>query len=280
LVEQEFGRFWEVVLIDSESTDGSIQKACQIFAGANLPYTVIRIAQKNFQHGATRNDAIAQAKGDIICLITQDAIPANREWLYELTLPFFTDRKIVGTFGRHLAHKHHPKLLSRNLARHFDHMNLQPIRLIKDKASYDKDEKQRQVLHFFSNNNSAIQRLEWEKRPFPSVDFGEDQLWAKSVLEDGGTLAYRDSAVVRHSHLFGFSKLYDRTKIEMEYYYRHFGYDLSRPKSQLITKIVKNFLKDYKWLKQNKCISLSEITYSIKSHIYSNLAYAFVNLEN
>jgi rhamnosyltransferase len=279
LVKQKFDHPWEVVIIDSESTDGSVEKARQVFSESELPSTFIRIDRKDFRHGPTRNDAIARSSGDIICLTTQDTIPENKSWLYELTLPFFTDRKIVGTFGRHLAHKHHPKLLSRNLARHFDHMNLQSNRFITDRSSYDSDEKLRQFLHFFSNNNSALRHSEWKRRPFPSVDFGEDQLWAKSVLEDGGTIAYRDSAVVRHSHFFGFRKSYDRTKVEMEYYYQHFGYDLSQPKSKLIAKVVKRFIQDYKWLHQNKCIRLSEITYSLKNHIYSNLAYAFVNLK-
>lgn len=280
LVDQEFDQSWEVVLIDSESTDGSTEKVCQIFKESNLPFKLIRIAQKDFQHGSTRNDAIAESKGEIICLITQDAIPANRQWLHELTLPFFTDQKIVGTFGRHLSHKNHPKLLSRNLDLHFDYMNLQSNRFITDRSSYDNDEKLRQYLHFFSNNNSALRYSEWERRPFPSVDFGEDQLWAKSILEDGGTIAYTHSAVVRHSHLFGIRQAYDRTKIEMEYYFQHFGYDLSLPKRQLITTVVKRFLKDYKWMKQNKYTNMSEITYSLKNHLYTNLAYAFVKLKN
>ena len=280
LVMQDFKYKWEVVIIDSDSVDDSTENVSKIFSDSKIPHKIIRIKSNEFQHGASRNLAISQAAGEIVCLLTQDSIPANSQWLKEITKCFFEDENICGVFGRHIAHKGHPRLISRDLSRHFDYMNTQKVRFINNQETYDTNPSLRQFLHFFSNNNSALRKKTWEKTPFPEVDFGEDQVWAKLILEDSGFIVYEDSAKVRHSHVYGFKKSIERVKTEIKFYKQQFGYDLSRPKISFVPTLVKSFIKDFLWLCKKKSLNSKEIFFSLKNHITYNIVCSFVNLNN
>ena len=58
-------------------------------------------------------------------------------------------------------------------------------------------------FYFFSNVSSVLRRSVWQQFPFPEVEFAEDQLWAKAVLEAGYQTAYRADSLVYHSHGYG-----------------------------------------------------------------------------
>ena len=278
LAEQKFNHPWEIVIIDSGTNDGSLEQSTQIFSKFKITLKLLRIEKKNFQHGSSRNQAIQNARGEIICLLTQDAIPANNDWLNQITLPFFNDKKICGVFGRHAAHISHPKLISRDMDYHFNLMKEKPIRYISNKKAYNGDIGLRQFLHFFSNNSSAIRHSEWQITPFPKVEFGEDQLWAKSILEKGGSLMYQDSALTFHSHNFSFLESFKRAKTEMEYFKKYFGYDLTLPKKLFLIRTLGNIFKDCKWLNSYGCLQLSEIIYSIRKNISVNAAHSFTKV--
>src|SRR5204863_6859983 len=87
---------FEVIAIDSASTDGS----------ADLLHRrvdrVISIAADVFNHGLTRNLGIGQARGELVVLLVQDAVPASPLWLAGLTAPLFVDERVAGTFARQL----------------------------------------------------------------------------------------------------------------------------------------------------------------------------------
>jgi rhamnosyltransferase len=59
------------------------------------------------------------------------------------------------------------------------------------------------LYYFFANVSSVIRRDIWTRFPFPDVAFGEDQLWAKQVLEVGYKTAYCADSLVYHSHSYG-----------------------------------------------------------------------------
>ena len=42
----------------------------------------------DFSHGRARNLGAREAKGEIVVLLTQDAVPADRAWLARLLEPF------------------------------------------------------------------------------------------------------------------------------------------------------------------------------------------------
>ena len=58
-------------------------------------------------------------------------------------------------------------------------------------------------FNFFANVSSVIRHDIWRQVPLPEVEFGEDQRWAKRVLEAGYKTAYCADSVVYHSHSYG-----------------------------------------------------------------------------
>jgi glycosyltransferase involved in cell wall biosynthesis len=59
----------EVLVIDSGSTDGSVE----IARAADV--RVIEISAADFNHGRTRNLGAEETTGEFICFLTQDATP-------------------------------------------------------------------------------------------------------------------------------------------------------------------------------------------------------------
>lgn len=74
----------EIVVLDSESTDGSVALA------ESFGCRVVRIPQKEFNHGATRHVGADAARGEYLVFTVQDAVPASSYWLYAMVSPFFS----------------------------------------------------------------------------------------------------------------------------------------------------------------------------------------------
>ena len=265
LLVQDYKDSWEIIIIDSESSDDSINQIQELFNNSKIPFKLITINKIDFQHGRTRNQAIQQSSGDIILLLTQDSLPVRHNWLSTM-VKAFEDKSIAGVFGRHFAHENHPKLIQRDLDLHFERMNELPIRKINDWNEYENNISLRQTLHFFSNNNSGLRRTVWEEIPFPNVDFGEDQTWAKKVIEDGYTLAYEKESIVYHSHHFKFKELNKRNAIELDYFENEFKYSLRYTKMTIIHNFLKKIILDIVWLLKSKELTKRDLHYSVNNH--------------
>src|SRR5580704_16499668 len=68
----------ELLVCDSGSRDGSVALARS--HGAR----VLEIAPERFSHGGTRNLLLGEACGEHVALLTQDAEPADEQWLERL----------------------------------------------------------------------------------------------------------------------------------------------------------------------------------------------------
>ena len=166
--------------------------------------------------------------GEFAVFITQDAKPANSQWLFELVSSVEKNSNIAGAFGRHIAYPDHGPFIARGLDNHFEGLKeFGTLVRLEHPDQYQNDEEYRQALHFFSNNNSCIRRSVWEKIPFDDVDFSEDMVWAKNIIEAGYQKAYSHTAVVYHSHSFGFIENIQRCFDEARSLKQHFGYTVS-----------------------------------------------------
>jgi glycosyltransferase involved in cell wall biosynthesis len=85
----------QVVAVDSGSTDSTV--AALRRHGAVL----LTIPRAEFNHGTTRNTALAAAQASFAVLIVQDALPASNTWLTALVRPLLEDDSIAGTYARH-----------------------------------------------------------------------------------------------------------------------------------------------------------------------------------
>ncbi|MBT7651163.1 MAG: glycosyltransferase family 2 protein [Opitutae bacterium] len=273
LLVQDYKDSWEIVIIDSESSDDSINQIQELFNNSKIPFKLITINKIDFQHGKTRNQAIKQSSGEIILLLTQDSLPVRDNWLSTM-VKTFEDKNIAGVFGRHIAHLNHPKLIQRDLDLHFESMNELPIRKINDWNEYENNVSLRQTLHFFSNNNSGIRRTVWEEIPFPNVDFGEDQTWAKKVIEAGYCLAYQSEALVFHSHNFSFFGMYKRATTEIKFFDSYFNYDLQINFYAAIKKNLSDTSTDIKYLVKEKSLKPKDYLYCFKKNLATQIAHS------
>lgn len=215
---------YEIIVIDSGSTDGTLEF---IEALACEKITVFTIPPHEFGHGKTRNYAISKASGQFIAMITHDAQPKDENWLKNLINPFFIDNEVAGVFGRHEAYDNASIFTRRDLKLHFDNFkNAEPVILLSDAERYARDTGYRQVLHYFSDNNAALRKSVWEKHPYPEVDFAEDQLWAKDIIENGYKKAYADNAIVYHSHNYNLLQTFRRSYDESRAFKNLFNYNL------------------------------------------------------
>ena len=224
VLNQRTGWSYEVIVIDSGSRDGTKE-----FVRGLERVRLIEIASADFGHGKTRNLGIESADAEFIALLTHDAEPFDENWLANLVATAEQDSRIAGVFGRHVAHETASPFIRYDLDRHFAGFLLHPLIVDRDldPVRYDADEGWRQFLHFYSDNNSLMRKSVWELFPYPDVEFAEDQLWARGIIEAGYAKAYAPNAVVYHSHDYSFSEQLRRAFDESRNFKKYFGYALS-----------------------------------------------------
>ena len=190
-------RVLEVIIIDSQSTDTTVEQALQLGA------RVIQIAKHEFDHGGTRNFAAARAVGDILVFMTQDAVPSNYQTIENLLSPL-EDPEIVVSYGRQI-----PKPGTKITDQFLRLYNYPPQSLIKTKKDM-----QIMGIKTFQNSNvcAAYRRREFNTLggfPEPVVS-NEDMLFAAKAVLAGYKVAYTADAMVFHSHNYGYLNLFKR----------------------------------------------------------------------
>jgi len=250
VLEQDTPWEYEVLVVDSGSSDGTVEYV-QSKAGVRLH----QIPAQDFGHGKTRNLGISLTRGEFVVMITHDALPACDAWLFELVSAVEQSDNVAGAFGRHIAYKHDGPFLERDLKLHFDGFLSWPEAVtMDDKERYQVDIGYRQFLHFFSDNNACLRRSVWQNIPYPEVDFAEDQLWAKQIIEAGYGKAYADKATVYHSHTFGFVELCRRSFDESRALQRLFGYELCPAVLHMLVQSMRTTINDFIYLKNEKIL--------------------------
>ncbi|MCS6818131.1 MAG: glycosyltransferase [Blastocatellia bacterium] len=210
----------EIVVIDSGSTDGTVERC------ARFPVTVLSIPPEEFDHGETRDRAIHRTRGQFVALLVQDALPANEWWLERLIEPMRRDASIAGTYSRQVPRPGSDAFVRRHVSDHIasrPEPRLQKLESAQTLSALSLEEKI--ALFSFDNVSSAIRRSVWERFPFGRAAFGEDIRWAKRVMEAGYAIYYQPDSVVIHSH--DRSAWYDFKRFVASYrlYHELFGGD-------------------------------------------------------
>lgn len=214
----------QLICIDSSSTDGTAE-----YLAAHPNVKLITIDRADFQHGRTRNLGADAAAGEFVAFLTQDALPVDDCWLYNLVCCLINHPNAGGVFGRHIAYPTASEFIKQDLIRHFAGFDDLPVCVsLEDSKIRDMfaETSGRQRLHFYSDNNSALRKSVWQAIRFPEVEFGEDQLFALELLKQGHGKAYSRHGVVYHSHDDAPDIVERRAYIEAKFYYERFGYRL------------------------------------------------------
>lgn len=259
VLEQETPWSFEVIVIDSGSNDGTVE-----FAQSQNNVQVISIRPQDFGHGRTRNLAISHSRGEFAVLLTHDALPADRTWLRELVAAVDQHPGIAGAFGRHLAYPDASAYTQRDISQHFAGFLAHPLVVSRDTdpERYANDQGWQQFLHYYSDNNSCLRRSVWEKIPYPDVEFAEDQIWARNIIDAGWAKAYAHNATVYHSHNYGIFERLQRAFDESCAFRRLFGYSLGGTVSKMWRSIVGLCKYDWRWGRENS-VSLTTIFHQL-----------------
>jgi rhamnosyltransferase len=190
----------ETVVVDSGSRDNSRELA--LARGAR----VLEVGASEFRHGATRNLAAQEARGELLVFTTQDAYASDEHWLERLRAAAADDDGLAGAYGRQIAHE------GASPPERFFLDFLYGPRARLQRAATTAELSLQTTL--FSSVNSAIRRAVWEEFPFSDdVFFAEDQDWSRRVLLAGYAIRYEPRAAVRHSHSYtlvtGFKRFFD-----------------------------------------------------------------------
>lgn len=209
----------EIIVIDSESTDNSVDTATEYGA------KVIKIPQKEFNHGATRNLGAKEANGDYLVFIVQDAMPVNDYWLYNMICPFIEYPELSALSSKQFV-KPEADLFSawqgESLIKSFG-LEGDTIYSLSDIPKgisiefFDSVTKRR--LTFFDNVSSCVRKSLFKEMQFSPLINAEDIDYGVRLLEKKKVLGYLTSTGVYHWHERGadylFKRYYIGTKAEV-----------------------------------------------------------------
>lgn len=235
ILSQKFGGTFEVLVIDSGSTDGSLEIAKQ------FPVRMTQIEPEEFHHGRTRNLGAELSSGNILIYITQDALPLNSDWLQKLA-DHFEQPSVGMVIGRQI-----PWQTAKPPEKFFYIYNFpaHKVVLTSGASDYYRDN------IFISNVNSALRKDIWEQFKFSEeIIMAEDKEFAKRILLAGWDIVYEPEAPVYHAHDFTLRAVFKR--------YLDYGSALAQgtkdlPKSQkaVIIKVFEYFSAEFRYLRAN-----------------------------
>jgi L-ascorbate metabolism protein UlaG (beta-lactamase superfamily)/GT2 family glycosyltransferase len=167
----------EVVLVDSGSTDGTLEIATR--RGCR----VLRISREEFSFGRSLNIGCDAAKGDLLVITSGHCIPTDPHWLLNLCKPLLGGTAEY-SYGRQIG----------GPASHFSECQV-------FSKYYPEESRVPQEGIFCNNANAALGRATWERYRFDEQLTGlEDMYLSRQLVADGGAVAYVADAVVVHHH--------------------------------------------------------------------------------
>jgi len=188
---QQSIRDYEIILIDSGSSDGTIDLA------RRYPVKVIHIRPEDFSFGRSLNLGISAARGEYIVIASGHVYPVYPDWLERLLAPL-TDPKVALAYGKQRGDANTRFSEAQIFARWFPEQSTS-----------------NQPHPFCNNANAAIRRSAWQQRPYDESLSGlEDLDWARWLMEEGHRIAYVAEAEIVHVHNESPQSIYNRYRRE------------------------------------------------------------------
>jgi rhamnosyltransferase len=194
--EQDFGGSYEIIIVDSGSTDSTLD---QVRAHAAK---VLHIPQADFSYGRSLNLGAGAAGGEFVVNLSAHALPVNNQWLGNL-LRGFEAENVAAVYGRQISD---PRINPFEALQNERFFGGRPALFKKDSAGAFQGIQ-------FTNSNCCIRRAIWQMSNFDEdVRYAEDYLWQREVLDAGYSIAYSPSAAVYHAHRVDIRGVYRNAK--------------------------------------------------------------------
>lgn len=166
----------EVVLVDSGSTDGTLEIAKR--HGAKI----VQIRKEDFTFGRSLNLGSEASRAPVLVLLSGHCIPATEHWLENLLRPF-NDPGVAAVYGRQLANEEAKFSEGRVFAKYYP------------------DGAASQGPAFCNNANAAVRRSIWRRFRYDETLTGlEDIDFGRKVVGAGFRITYAPDAPVFHIH--------------------------------------------------------------------------------
>lgn len=173
---------FEVVVVDSGSTDGTLE----FLQDQQVRLQQIPAAEFNF--GLTRDYAFGLAEGEFIVSISQDAVPADRQWLAQLLAPF--------AYGAIAAVQGIDRLPLDQPVFYWDSVGM----FYQTRDCRKWNERYHGIGLSFAN--CALRKSVWEENRFGRVAMSEDRVFQKRITAKGYLCFIQWPANCFHSHRY------------------------------------------------------------------------------
>ena len=196
VIQQRSELAFEIVVIDSGSTDGSRELVAD-FRQNHPPVRLHAIEPDRFHHARTRNLGASLAPGRYLVFLGGDAVPRDDNWLAGLTLPFREGtRGLAASYSRQVPREDADV---NNLCRMG--YNYGDVSRVKD-----RDEPRSPKEKYFFSSVSCCIDLQAIAPPLFDERFpvNEDWTFARRMIGEGRKIAYCADSVVVHSHNYGY----------------------------------------------------------------------------
>lgn len=190
-IAQQTVRGAEIILVDSGSTDSTVQIAQAHGA------LVVPISPTEFTFGRSLNRGIEAARSELVVIASAHVYPVYPDWLECLLRPF-EDDWLALVYG-----KQRGAAASKFSEHRIFHQ------------WFPDDDVPDQPHPFCNNANAAIRRRLWQQRAYDETLTGlEDVAWAKWAQSQGGRVCYSARAEIVHVHEETPRGVYDRYRRE------------------------------------------------------------------
>lgn len=167
----------EVVLVDSGSTDGTLEIA------EKYGCRILHISREQFSFGRSLNVGCEAAEGDILVITSGHCVPYDEYWLQRLCQPIL-DGLVQYTYGRQHGGPTSHFSECQVFTKYFPAQSSVP-----------------QVGIYCNNANSALLKSAWKQYRFdPELTGLEDMALAQQLVRHGGKVGYVAEAGVYHHH--------------------------------------------------------------------------------
>lgn len=177
ILSQKVNHSVEIVLVDNESTDKTVQRAKAICPD------LILVSIEHFLPGFALNEGIRVSNGEHIVCLSAHCPPVDNQWLAAL-LQNFDDPAVAGVYGRQVPTRFTNSVDKRDLM-----------------LTFGLERRVQERETFFHNANSMLRRDIWDRFPFDEkISNIEDRIWGQEVVRAGYKLVYEPTAAVFHHH--------------------------------------------------------------------------------